>query len=85
MKQLTPLQISILLRLKANDATVIYSNCSDMLQLYNSGLIMEHLSGFGFILSQRGQKMVDKVLSLFNPNVMELSKSQRSMQPSEKA
>ncbi len=85
MKALTAIQISILLRLKAKDETVNYTvNPEDLKVLYDMRLIITHLSLMQWILSQQGQKMVDKVLSLFDPTVMELSKSQYNAMPSEK-
>lgn len=79
MKKLTSIQISILLWLEAKDESIKYiAKSKDIKELYEERLITTHLSGAGFILSQKGQQLVDKVLSLFNPNVMELSNSQYS-------
>jgi len=67
MKQPTAIQVSILLWLYSQDESIKYiAKSKDITELYNMRLITTHLSGAGFILSQKGQEMVNKILSLFN-------------------
>lgn len=66
MKQLTPIQISILLRLMAKDERVMWADHKDITELHNQRLITGHITGVGAILSKSGQKIVDNILSLVN-------------------